>query len=171
MTQFFHTLPYFYRLYFPGYAKNMPSDFVEYSTSPIEISDLLTKIFECNVWKSTLSEQFLSFSTKCSLIYEVTLENFLKITKIPLKFTKVLVSITTSKKDNMVCRLGWLRKVVKKNTKTKFFTKIPERRMFLSGVLSKMVHTHIVLFSWKVTSSSRNCVGVLLKIENNEEKN
>ena len=45
-TRFCHILAYFYRPYFLRNAKNMPSDFVEYSTSPVEISDLPTKIFE-----------------------------------------------------------------------------------------------------------------------------
>ena len=45
-TQFCHISHYFYRSYFLQNAKNMPFDFVEYSTSPVEISDLPTKIFE-----------------------------------------------------------------------------------------------------------------------------
>ena len=45
-TRFCHILAYFYRPYFLRNAKNMPSDFVEYSTSPVEISGLPTKIFE-----------------------------------------------------------------------------------------------------------------------------
>ena len=45
-SRFCHILAYFYRPHFLGNAKKMPFDFVEYSTSPVEISDLPTKIFE-----------------------------------------------------------------------------------------------------------------------------
>ena len=45
-TRCWHILAYFYKPYFLENAKNMPSDFVEYSTSPVEISGLPTKIFE-----------------------------------------------------------------------------------------------------------------------------
>ena len=37
---------YFYRSYFLENVQNMPFDFVEYSTSPVVISDISIKIFE-----------------------------------------------------------------------------------------------------------------------------
>ena len=45
-TRFCHILAYFYKPNFLQYAENMQFDFVEYSTSPVEISDFPTKIFE-----------------------------------------------------------------------------------------------------------------------------